>query len=290
MKWDNLKIFLAVARRKKLADAATELKIDITTISRRIKRLEDDLGQTLFERLRSGHQLTTHGEKLLVTAEQIETNFDNIHKAKESAAHTPSGTIRISVTEGFGTEILAPILGKFSNRFPEIEIDLVSGSGFLSLSKREADVAIGLARSKSKHIQSELLCAYNLHLYGHKSYLDDHAEIKSLKNLTDHTLIDYVDDLIYSDELRYFELHLPNLRPNIRSTSIMAQKTLVETCAGIAILPDFMASHELQKILPNKIRIKRQFWFSCHQSVAPLEKIKAFRAFAFSNLNQIGTL
>ncbi len=290
MKWDDLKIFLAVARHKKLADAATELRIDITTISRRIRRLEDDLGQTLFERLRSGHQLTANGEKLLVTAEQIETNFENIDRAKENATHTPSGTIRISVAEGFGTEILAPILGKFSAQFPEIEIDLVSGSGFLSLSKREADVAIGLARSKSKHIQSELLCTYNLHLYGHKSYLNDHAEIRSLKNLSNHTLIDYVDDLIYSDELRYFELHLPKLRPNIRSTSIMAQKTLVESGAGIAILPDFMASSELQKILPNKIQIKRQFWFSCHQSVAPLEKIKAFKAFAFSNLNQTGVL
>ena len=290
MKWDDLKIFLAVARHKKLADAATELRIDITTISRRIRRLEDDLGQTLFERLRSGHQLTANGEKLLVTAEQIETNFENIDRAKENATHTPSGTIRISVAEGFGTEILAPILGKFSAQFPEIEIDLVSGSGFLSLSKREADVAIGLARSKSKHIQSELLCTYNLHLYGHKSYLNDHAEIRSLKNLSNHTLIDYVDDLIYSDELRYFELHLPKLRPNIRSTSIMAQKTLVESGAGIAILPEFMASSELQKILPNKIQIKRQFWFSCHQSVAPLEKIKAFKAFAFSNLNQTGVL
>ena len=290
MKWDDLKIFLAVARHKKLADAATELRIDITTISRRIRRLEDDLGQTLFERLRSGHQLTANGEKLLVTAEQIETNFENIDRAKENATHTPSGTIRISVAEGFGTEILAPILGKFSAQFPEIEIDLVSGSGFLSLSKREADVAIGLARSKSKHIQSELLCTYNLHLYGHKSYLNDHAEIRSLKNLSNHTLIDYVDDLIYSDELRYFELHLPKLRPNIRSTSIMAQKTLVESGAGIAILPDFMASSELQKILPNKIQIKRQFWFSCHQSVTPLEKIKAFKAFAFSNLNQTGVL
>ena len=230
------------------------------------------------------------GEKLLVTAEQIETNFDNIDRAKENAAHTPSGTIRISVAEGFGTEILAPILGQFSAHYPEIEIDLVSGSGFLSLSKREADVAIGLARSKSKHIQSELLCTYNLHLYGHTSYLNDHPDIGALKDLNDHTLIDYVDDLIYSDELRYFELHLPNLRPKIRSTSIMAQKTLVESCAGIAILPDFMASPQMQKILPNKIQIKRQFWFSCHQSVAPLEKIKVFKSFAFSNLNQTGVL
>ena len=290
MKWDDLKIFLSVARRRKLADAATDLKIDITTISRRIKRLEDDMGQTLFERLRSGHQLTAHGERLLLAAEQIETNFENIRRTNENSAHTPSGTIRMSVAEGFGTEIIAPILGKFSASYPEIEIDLVSGSGFLSLSRREADVAIGLSRSKSKQIQSELLRTYNLHLYGHKTYVQDHAKVRGMEDLIDHTLIDYMDDLIYSDELRYFERHLPNLRPKIRSTSIMAQKKLVENCAGLAILPDFMASTDLQKILPNKIKIKRQFWFSCHQSVAPLEKIKVFKAFAFTNLSQPNAL
>ena len=286
MKWDDLKIFLAIARRKKLADAATELKIDITTISRRIKRLEDDLGQTLFERLRSGHQLTAHGEKLLVTAEQIETNFDNIHRAKESAAHAPSGTIRISVAEGFGAETLAPILGRFSAAYPDIEIDLVSGSGFLSLSKREADVAIGLSRSKSKYIHSELLSTYDLHLYGHPSYVENHAQILSLPDLSEHTLIDYVDDLIYSEELRYFELSLPSQRPKIRSTSIIAQKKLVESGAGIAILPDFIAGPSLIKILPNDLQIKRQFWFSYHQSVAPLGKIKAFKTFCRIHLGQ----
>ena len=286
MKWDDLKIFLAIARRKKLADAATELKIDITTISRRIKRLEDDLGQTLFERLRSGHQLTAHGEKLLVTAEQIETNFDNIHRAKESAAHAPSGTIRISVAEGFGAETLAPILGRFSAAYPDIEIDLVSGSGFLSLSKREADVAIGLSRSKSKYIHSELLSTYDLHLYGHPSYVENHAQILSLPDLSEHTLIDYVDDLIYSEELRYFELSLPSQRPKLRSTSIIAQKKLVESGAGIAILPDFIAGPSLIKILPNDLQINRQFWFSYHQSVAPLGKIKAFKIFCRTHLGQ----
>lgn len=78
MNWDDLKLFLAVARRKKLSAAAIDVKMDVTTVSRRIKRLEDNLGQTLFERLRSGHALTTNGEELFVLAEQIETNFDSI--------------------------------------------------------------------------------------------------------------------------------------------------------------------------------------------------------------------
>lgn len=286
MNWDDVKIFLAVARRQKLSLASTELKLDITTVSRRIKRLENDLGQTLFERLRSGHVLTANGEKLFITAQQIETNFDGVNRTNHTSSQTPSGTIRISVAEGFGAEILAPLLGKFNLLYPDIEIDLVSGSGFLSLSKREADVAIGLSRSKSKHIQSELLRRYKLHLYGHKTYIKAHSNIQSLDDLSDHTLIDYVDDLIYSEELKYFERHLPNHRPKIRSTSILAQKTLVEKSAGIAILPDFLATPDLVKILPESFHLERHFWFSCHQSVAPLEKIKAFKAFAFSQLSE----
>jgi DNA-binding transcriptional LysR family regulator len=284
MNWDDLRIFLVVARRKKLASAAADLKLDITTISRRIKRLEDSVGQTLFERLRTGHVLTSHGNSLFTYAEQIETGFEAIGRPKYSTPNSPSGTVRISVAEGFGAELLAPVLGQFKTRFPDIEIDLVSGSGFLSLSKREADVAIGLARSKSKHIVSELLRTYQLHLYAHQNYFKTHPTIEALSVLNHHTLIDYVDDLIYSDKLRYFEEHLSGFRPTIRSTSIIAQKNLVANGAGLAILPDFLAQTDFKKVLPDQIQLKRQFWFSYHQSVAPLGKIKAFRAFAISNL------
>lgn len=284
MNWDDLRIFLAVARRKKLASAAADLKLDITTISRRIKRLENSLGQTLFERLRTGHTLTSHGNNLFAYAEQIETGFEAIGRSKDSAPNSPSGTIRVSVAEGFGAELLAPVLGQFKKRFPDIEIDLVSGSGFLSLSKREADVAIGLARSKSKHIVSQLLRTYKLHLYAHRNYFKAHPIVKALSDLENHTLIDYVDDLIYSDQLRYFEEHLSGYRPTIRSTSIIAQKNLVANGAGLAILPDFLAQQDLVKVLPHQIQFERQFWFSHHQSVAPLGKIKAFKDFAMSNL------
>lgn len=284
MNWDDLRIFLAVARRKKLASAAADLKLDITTISRRIKRLENSLGQTLFERLRTGHTLTSHGNNLFAYAEQIETGFETIGRSKDSAPNSPSGTIRVSVAEGFGAELLAPVLGQFKKRFPDIEIDLVSGSGFLSLSKREADVAIGLARSKSKHIVSQLLRTYKLHLYAHRNYFNSHPIVEALSDLENHTLIDYVDDLIYSDQLRYFEEHLSGYRPTIRSTSIIAQKNLVANGAGLAILPDFLAQQDLLKVLPHQIQFERQFWFSHHQSVAPLGKIKAFKDFAMSNL------
>ncbi len=286
MNWDDLKIFLCVARRRKLADAARELKLDETTVSRRLKRLEDALGHRLFERLRSGHHLTQHGEALLATAEEIELQTAIIQAQQSPHSQSPSGTIRISVAEGFGVFVLSPCLGEFHKQYPQIEIDLVAGSGFLSLSRREADIAIGLSRPKSAHIISEVLCKYNLHLYGHPDYLDRRPPVNSPSDLTEHLLIDYVDDLIYAEELRYFETALPQLKPGLRSTSITAQRNLVIDGSGLAILPDFMNNDSLQKILPEQISLTRQFWFSAHKTIAPLAKIQAFKTFVFEHISK----
>ncbi len=279
--WDDLKIFLAVARRKKLTLAARELHMDETTVSRRLKRLEDALGQTLFERMRSGHEITTHGQTLLVKAEEMERQADAISVRQGGSAQKPSGSLRISTAEGFGAYVLTPLLGEFRDQYPDIEIDLVSGSGFLSLSRREADVAIGLSRSRSKQIISEVLYPYHLYIYGNGTQTD----IKSINDLKKHTLIDYIDDLLYSEELRYSVEHLPTLSPKIRSTSIIAQKRLVETGAGIAILPEFMADNKIIQLLPDKIKIRRQFWFSTHQSLASLGKVRAFKDFVTKRLS-----
>ncbi len=290
MNWDDLKIFLCVARHRKLAAAARELKLDETTISRRLKRLEDTLGHRLFERLRSGHHLTQYGQALLATAEEIELQTAIIQAPQAPLSQSPSGTIRISVAEGFGVFVLSPCLGAFHKKYPQIEIDLVAGSGFLSLSRREADIAIGLSRPKSAHIISELLCKYDLHLYAHSDYLAQHEPIKSPIDLSGHLLIDYVDDLIYAEELRYFETALPQLRPGLRSTSITAQRNLVKDGTGLAILPDFMTSDDLVKVLPGSISLSRQFWFSVHKTIAPLAKIQAFKAFIFEYLSKSATL
>jgi len=284
MQWDDLRVFLTLARQKKLNLAAKQLKIDETTVSRRIKRLESSLGQTLFERLRSGHKLTRHGEELLQKVEILEQDVGEIRVERGTSGYDPSGTIRVSVAEGFGAAIVAPILGEFCNQYPDIEIDLVSGSGFLSLSRREADIAIGLSRSKSNSIISEKLVSYSLSLYAAPSYLERSEAINSLDCLSEHRLIDYVDDLIYSDELRYFEEVIKTTQPTLRTSSIMAQLRMVEAGAGLAILPNFIATDKLVPIFQNEIRLNRQFWFSCHQSAAKLEKVKVFKRFAFSAL------
>jgi len=284
LQWDDVKIFLCVARRKKLSAASKDLKLDETTVSRRIKRLEQNLSQTLFERLRTGHKLTANGQSLMHKAEEVERCMSTIRADKKGQSGKPHGVLRISVAEGFGAQILAPTLGAFIKNYPDLEIDLVSGSGFLSLSKREADVSIGLSKSKSKNILSSKMNPYKLHLYGSNQYLNKHETIVKIADLSEHRLIDYVDDLIYSDELRYFYDLLPHLTPKIRCTSIMAQRKMVESGLGLAVLPDFLVTPSFKKVLPNDIEIVRNFWFSTHQTVAGMTKVKLFKQFAFEKL------
>lgn len=283
MKWDDLKIFLAVARHSKLSHASNMLRIDESTVSRRINSFETDLDITLFERRRNGHRLTTQGQNILEFAEQAEQAIGKINELTTGQKQSSSGTVRMSVAEGYGAKIMAPLIARFKQKHPDIHIELISGSGFLSLSRREADIAIALSKTKSKRILSKPLTSYKLHLYGSADYLNTHPPITTRKDLDAHTLISYIDDLIYAPELGYFEEVLPNATSTLRSTSILAQSELVAQGAGLAILPDFLARDIFIPVLKKQIVVERTFWLKTHKDIAQIPRIKLLMAFLEEN-------
>lgn len=281
MNWDDIRLFLAVARAGRLADAATTLGLDEGTISRRIRRLEKDMGTSLFERTRRGHALTAQGETLLAEAEHMEHAAMASRFAIGGGADGTRGTVRLSVAEGFGSRLVAPAMGRFQARFPELELELVAGAGFLSPSRREADIAIGLARPTTGRIIVKKLVDYELGLYGAESWLNATGPLAGTQALKDKPLIGYIDDLLYAPELRYFEDALPGLAPTLRSTSINAQYEMARAGAGLAILPKFMvrAGDGLKRVLPQEVAITRSFWLSVHEDIRDLPRIRAVVGF-----------
>lgn len=276
MKWDDLQYFLAVARTGQLARAANALGVDATTVGRRVKRLEGALETTLFERNREGQILTEAGLRLLHQAEAIEkvaTGIDSTHDDQQGV----SGRIRVSVSEGFGTWFISRHLGGFADAHPRISIDLAANSGFLDPSRREADVAILLARPRRGPLITRKLTDYNLCLYGAADYLDRCPPIQSAADLRHHRLIGYIPDLLYAPELRYLDEITQGLEPRLRSSSINAQTQLAVSGAGIAVLPRFIGDCEpaLRPLLP-EITIQRSFWIVTHQDTRHLPRIRRF--------------
>jgi len=274
--WSDYQAFLAIARAGQLARAAQVMGVDATTMGRRLRRLEARLGATLFEQTREGQVLTEAGEALLARVEAMAHAAAGIGEGA-GASGGLSGTLRISVSEGFGTWFLPPLLPDFARAHPVLTIDLVASSGFLSPSKREADIAVTLSRPKAGPVIARKLSDYALRLYASRPYLADAGMPARAAELAQgHRLVGYIPDLLYAPELRYLdELH-PGLAATLRSSSINAQHRLVAAGAGMGVLPCFIgdADPALVPVLPER-RILRSFWIVTHKDTHNLARVRA---------------
>jgi len=277
MDWDSLRYFLELARTGRLTLAARRLGVDQATISRRIQALEKSLGVSLFSRTPKGMVMTEAARELVVHAESMELAAARI--AGRTSAHSNElvGVVRVGATEGFGARVLAPHLGTFAMAHPRITIDVVAVSAVVNLSRREADIVISLERPVRGPFVVTRLCDYVLRLYGSDSYLASRPPIDSIDTLKEHTLIGYMDDLLYSDQLNFFrEVKAPR-RFSLRSTSVTAQVHAAAAGGGLAILPAFLADGEsrLRPVLENEIKIVRTFWMSMPEEVRQLPRMRA---------------
>ena len=276
MHWDDVRYFLAVTRAGQFGPAASSLGVDATTVGRRLRRLEIAIGERLFERTREGQVLTEAGERLVQRAEAMEHAAAEINRGGASQQEV-SGLVRVSVSEGFGTWFVAHHLGEFTRAHPRVSIDLVVNNGFLSPSRREADVAILLARPRRGPLVTRKLTDYSLGIYAARPYLDAHGPIATVEDLQGHPLIGYIPDLLYAPELRYLEEVAPKLAPRIRSSSINGQYRLTAAGAGVAILPCFIGDADpvLSRIMTG-VNITRTFWLVTHEDTRQLSRIRLF--------------
>ncbi len=272
--WDDLRHFLSAARAGSLTAAAQKLGVDAATVGRRLARLETALGATLFVRSPSGLQLTATGGRLLETAQGAEAAMEAA--ARATARDTASGTVRISVSEGFGTAILAPALPELRRARPHLRIELAAQTVLLSPTKREADIAITLAAPSAQRLVVEPLTDYELGLYASSAYLRSAGAPQRAEDLRAHAVIGYVDDLLQTPELLYLDEILPGLRPTLSSSSIRAQRAMIEADGGIGVLPCFMAEG-LSRVLPREARLKRRFWLSTHKEAGDTARVRAVR-------------
>ena len=276
--WDDLRFFLAVARAGSLVSAGRKIGRDAGTVGRHIARLESSLKSTLFVRSADGLQLTAVGAQLLETGIEAEAVMEAAGRV--NAPDIIAGTVRISAAEGFGTAVLAPALPEFLNSRPSLRVELAASAGFLSASRREVDMAVTLSAPPAHRLVIEPLTKYQLALYAAPTYIAVAGAPQTVAELPSHALVGYVDDLIYAPELRYLDEIQPGLKPRLASSSLQAQRAIVEAGGGIGVLPCFPASG-LTRVLADVVFIERRFWLSTHQEVHGTTRMRVVRNWLF---------
>ncbi|WP_192036271.1 LysR family transcriptional regulator [Halomonas sp. YLGW01] len=277
--WQDIQVFLEVARSERLTDAARRLGLDHSTLSRRTRRFEQKLNTQLFERSTHGYRLTEAGHRLQAHAEEMARHAAEAAEGLSDQDRQLSGQVRLGVTEGFGTWVIAPLLSAFGERHPALTLDLLALPRVVNLSRHEADLAITVERPSSAGLVISRLCDYRLRLYGSRDYLARHGRPATRRDLGRHRLIGYIDDLIFSDQLNYLDpLLAPSREPqfSIRSTSVTTQYSATVQGAGLAVLPCFMAEQHpaLEAVLTDDVDLTRQFWITARQEQRRLSRVR----------------
>jgi DNA-binding transcriptional LysR family regulator len=277
MQWDDLRHFLALARAQTLPAAGQTLGVDGTTVWRRVDRLSKQLDTSLFEIGATGHKLTASGEELLRHAEDAERAVQAANSALTGERGRFTGTVRLSLSEGFASWIVAGDIVAFHAAHPGIRLEIATTNGFLNPSRREADLAVLLARPAKGPLVARKLTDYRLRLYAGRNYLAQHPPIQSPEDLRQHRLIGYIPDFIYADELRYLSEIASDLTPDFSSSSINAQYAMVRAGAGLAILPQFIGAQDptLHPVLGEDASIKRSFWIVVHRDLSKVARVRA---------------
>ncbi|WP_053239798.1 LysR family transcriptional regulator [Pleomorphomonas koreensis] len=280
MDWDHFRVFLAVARGGQLSAAARRLGVNHTTVARRLDALEAALGTALFERRPTGCVLTEAGARLIPVAERIEIEARSATAAVVAGATEVSGTVRVGAPDGLGNSFLARELGLFAARHPGVTVELVPLPLKFSVSRREADLVIELARPTAGRLVASKLVDYTLGVYAAASYLDRHGRPTTPEDLNGHLLVTGIDDYTYSTALDYTATLQAFSRRLYRCAGATSQLEAIRSGAGIGVLHDFVAvdAPGLERILP-QVGFARTYWLVGHPGATAIAAIAACRRY-----------
>jgi DNA-binding transcriptional LysR family regulator len=276
MDWDDLRIFLSVARSDSLSAAGKRLKIDPATVSRRIARLEDAIGARLFTKSPQGYALTEEGARLIPHAERAESALDGAREAL-TGPEGLQGQIRIGAPDGCANYLLPQVLSAICDANPGLEVQIVALPRVFNLSKREADMAIGVSRPTAGRLTVQKLTDYKLHLAAHRDYLAAHPPIQSPEDLRAHRMVGYIPDMIFDKELDYLsQIGAPPVA--LASNSVSVQLNWLRAGAGVGVVHDFAlpAAPELVKVIPDQISLSRAFWLIRHEDDGRVARLNRF--------------
>ena len=281
--WNDLRAFLAVARDGRLTAAARRLRIDHSTLSRRISGLEAALQTRLFERHASGYVPTAAGERLMAEAEAIESRAMTIRSLVSDRAPDVGGSVRIGSPEGFGTFFLSKRIGTMTARHPTLDIEIVANPRAVSLPKREADIVISNVQPAGGRLHARKLTDYELGLYASPTYLEQVGPITSVQGISARDFIGYIDDYLPTPQHAYLRSLADGIAPRNKASDVISQHAMTVAGVGLCVLPCLMVSGDapdtgananLVRLLPD-FRLTRSYWLVVNSDMRDTGRVRA---------------
>lgn len=264
--WELYRSFLSVLREGSLSGASRALGITQPTVGRHVAALEEALGVSLFTRSQLGLTPTDIALALRTHAEAMESTAASLERAASSEGEGVRGTVRVSASEVVGVEVLPTIITRLREHHPELKVELVLTNRVQDLLRREADVAVRMTRPLQEQLVARRIGRIELGLHAHKRYLARCGIPRSLRELTDHSIIGYDNATPFirnaSKSLQGFSRESFSLCTD----SDLAQLALIRSGAGIGICQVGVAKRDasLTRVLAKPFSLQLETWVTMH--------------------------
>jgi len=273
MNWDDLRVFIAVARMDSCSKAANLLKMNQSTVGRRILALEDALEIPLFFKSSKGFFLNEDGKKIFQLAKEIEHSVIKIHQLGRDVANQPEGTVRVTTLEDIASLSIVPQLPAFHKKWPGINIHIQSSYRNLDLLRGEADIAIRLARPTEDDLFGKKLGSFGYGVYGMPSYLEGLGNDSKLGDL-DWIILENPEPNL--PEKKWMNKHVPGANPILKCNHLKTQAAAVIAGLGVALLANPVAKRygELKRIPIDTSDLRREIWIVIPNNLKKLHTIQ----------------
>lgn len=273
MEWSDIRIFLAVARCGTLGAAARVLQTSHPTVGRRLRALELSIGHTLFQRTADGLVLTEEGHGMVPLAEQMEESALAMERRLAGREKDLKGNLRISSADWFGAYVLPPIVADFSNLYPNVDIEILTGTRLFNLAQREADVAFRIVPFNTADVVQRRLFTLEYGVYIAEELPDpEFGDGTGFRLITHDTSTGQFPDIAWLIE------SFPNARPLLQSNNRNVQGRMCRQGVGIAVLPRVVGNQiaGIRKLELPTTPPSREIWMGYHRDLRRLARLRAF--------------
>lgn len=279
--WNDLRFVLAVARAGALTAAAKALSIDHSTAFRRLNALEERLGLRLFERLPGGiYEPTTGGERMAAAAERMEEEALAIGRDLAGCDHRLSGRLRVTCSETLAYRLMTGHIAAFRQAQPGITVELMIDNRVLSLSRREADIALRPVRPREPELWGRKLADVAWAIYGKRNSARGPKDLaREPEDLSSYPLIGWNETAGEIAAASWLSRAAPGAAFVFRTNSLVNQLIAAKAGMGLALLPCYLADPESQLIrfLSEPIReMAGELWIVTHADIKGTARVRAF--------------
>lgn len=278
MNWDDLRYFLALARAGTVSAAGRDLDVKHTTVSRRIKSLEQRLVTRLFVRLAEGYTLTPAGENLFHHALVMEEQAHAIDRQVFGLDAQLQGDLMLTASHDVFSRLVIPHLNRFRDAFPGINLQLLSTTGLADLGARQADIALRLTPKPPDYLVGKMVMPLGIGIYASRRYLERHPQPRHL--------------VLWNDEVewpQWAKLNFADAEVAIRANDVTTLLACLAHGIGVTMLPCYIGDHQdsgLQRLDLPLAPSTWGVWILSHVDLRATARVRVCREFLADIIEQ----